>query len=514
MFLKISKILLYKIVCISILIRHRFSSVPRTFECLYDECQCMNETSTTNNQISIICLAQNSTGIPSEQIDTNLQSLNIKTFQFYNYNLKALPYNLFANLTIEYLALDLKEVDLLEEKSFNSIKLLTHLAIYHLNRFENKFLSNHVANNLTSLSIELSDLASLDLIGKDISSCRNLNQLILSHNRLTDFVSSKILAEMKYIETLKLNNNQLENILFDIEMQSLKHLVLSSNKIRFIDDQTFKNVQNLVLLDLFENEIKAIEPHAFSHVKSLLYLYLGNNYLMKLPYVKCLVRLKQFDIKNQHGFLMGISNETFQFETRNKNQLNVYLDEHFLKQNLTYNWYFNANRPIQFEAFDFDLNLKHLEVLFRSYLRKDERFRSEPNDKSNKNYIIYRLLSQQTSSVFEINYFANNYQVDYEFQIENRMFSIRDQLDCLLTDFKGELAKKTRIFCTKRSNYNTSVWIKPQSSKNMSERNVSKNFKSKKQNLNFIPKSSARSLNLNLQNIFAIISIVKIFALT
>ena len=511
---KNSKVLFIEIIFISILMpQMRLISVSKTFNCLYDECQCLNETNTFKNEISVICLSTNTKQASATQPDTNLQNVNIKTFQFYNYNLKSLPENLFANLTIEYLALDLKEVELLENNSLSSIKILTNLAIYHLNKFENDFLANNVANNLISLSIELSDLVSLDLIGNDISLCRNLNQLILSHNRLTSFVSGKILSDMKHIETLKLNNNQIETILFDIEIQSLKHLILSSNKIKFIDEKMFKNLKNLILIDLFENEIKSIEPHAFIHARSLLYLYLGNNYMMRLPSFECISRLKQLDIRNQHGFLMSISNSTFKFEITNNNQLNVYLDEYFMNHNITYDLYIKANRPIVFETFSFDLTLKNLETLFRSHLRKAKLPQIGQSNRNNKNYIIYRLLSQQTSSVFDINYFANNYLIDYDFQVENRVFLNRDRHECINTQYKGETIEKTLLFCENTMNSNASVTIKSQLSKAISKKNVSKNLKLKLENLNFMPNSSAKEQNLKLQKILVAISFLASFFL-
>jgi Leucine-rich repeat (LRR) protein len=487
------------------------TGVSKMYACLYDECQCMNETNTINNEISIICMVQNTTRpLDTLHLRTSQPSLNIKTFQFYNYNLKSLPENLFANLSIEYLVLDLKEIELLKETSFSSIKLLTRLIIYHLNKFEQNFLANDIAKNLTSLSIELSGLTSLDNIGKDVRTCHNLKQLILSHNRLTSFASSKILAEMKSIETLKLNNNQIDTISFDIETESLKHLILSSNSISFIDEKTFKNVKNLILLDLFENKIKSIEPTTLLHVKNLLYLYLGNNYLMKLPNINSLSRLKQLDMRNQHGFLMSLSNDTFKFKIKTKNQISVYLDEYFIKQNLAHDWYLNANRPMELETTSFDLTLKTLESLFRTYLRKVERLNGEPSDNNNRNYIIYRLFSHQTTSIFDINYFANNYRIDYDFKVEKRNASIQDKLDCIITDFKGVAVNKTRLSCISKPSKDLTVSpVKSHGLKKVSLRNVSKFSKLKIEHLNFVPKSSSE--NLNFHKIFIAICILGIF---
>ena len=453
-FKKVNYIFLIEIIFTVIVAKYEYAvALSQKFECLYDECYCINEMNAGLNEteISIVCLAQNvDQTLSTKRPSMPTKSVRIKTFQIYNYNLKSLPANLFANMSIEYLAMDLKGVQLLEESSFANINSLTHLAMYHLNAFEARFLADHVIDNLVSLSIELSELATLDSLEKDLISCKNLNQLILSHNKLTSF-DSKLLAQMEHLETLKLNNNLLESVTFDVEMPALKHLILSSNKLKYLQEHTFKNLKNLILLDLFENELKSIEANAFVNAKSLFYLYLGNNYLSTLPNVTVASRLKQLDLRNQHGILMRSECDMFSFVSENNNQLTVYLDQFYVEQNVAYEWLLHANRPIVIETTSFDLSLKNLEMLFRNYLRKVENFSGESSYNMNKNYLIYRLLSQQTVSLFDLNYFTSTYQIDYAFNVTNTIYDTHEHLVCNLTEYIGDFnISKTRLFCVNK----------------------------------------------------------------
>ena len=289
---------------------------------------------------------------------------------------------------------------------------------------------------------------------KDLLSLNNLNYLALSHNKLTSF-NGNFLIDLKNLETLKLNNNAIEILSFPV-LNSLKYLILSGNKLKFIINSTFANLKNLILLDLFENQLKAIEHTSFINNQNLMYLYLGNNELEELPDLKTLEQLKILDIKNQKDKNLLINNDSFELSSVSSNYnpvLSIYLDEYHLSD-VNYYW-FVGKRSIVLQTTSFNLTIKDLEYLFLNYLEKVDELSL---NYLNKNYIMYRLFAHQTISTFDLNYFATNYDLKYDYKIKSSVFNVTkfnsEQNDyflvCNYTFFNGLVVNQSQFFCFKQ----------------------------------------------------------------
>jgi hypothetical protein len=134
-------------------------------DCFYDECYCITEKNDAyvNNEISVACLAQKINSNFSTKTSLSPKYYRIRSFQIYNYNLNYLPSQIFYDMNIDYLVIDLNYIKYLKIDTFNGIYSLNNLVLYHLNGFEQNFISEHL-RGLKFLSIELSGLTNFKVI--------------------------------------------------------------------------------------------------------------------------------------------------------------------------------------------------------------------------------------------------------------------------------------------------------------------------------------------------------------
>lgn len=134
-------------------------------DCFFEECYCITEKTDANinNEISIACLAQRINSNFSTKTSLSPKFFRIKSFQIYNYNSNHLPPQLFYDMNIDYLVIDLNFIKYLKLDTFEGIYSLNNLVLYHLNGFEQNFLSENL-KKLKFLSIELSGLTNFKVI--------------------------------------------------------------------------------------------------------------------------------------------------------------------------------------------------------------------------------------------------------------------------------------------------------------------------------------------------------------
>jgi len=105
----------------------------------------------------------------------------------------------------------------------------------------------------------------------------NLNYLILSNNRI-DFIENNTFDEMPYLDRIYIDYNNLKSI--DIQSISLKlnRLILNNNFIQIQETNTFlKNTQKLKYLYLDNNALTRIEAKIFNNFQSMIRMSFKNN---------------------------------------------------------------------------------------------------------------------------------------------------------------------------------------------------------------------------------------------
>lgn len=135
------------------------------------------------------------------------------------------------------------------------------------------------------------DLSNNDLMGKNMNAylfdhCKNIKFIDLSMNNMNDSPNN-LLHAMEALEYLNLKFCQFSEVptfATVSNLKTLKHLVLSSNRIRRIDNpMTFVNLENLEILDLAKNFIESINENAFKSIRNLKTIVLNYNRLIVLP---------------------------------------------------------------------------------------------------------------------------------------------------------------------------------------------------------------------------------------
>ncbi len=178
---------------------------------------------------------------------------------------------LFANKTIIFL------------KNYGWEKK-TFLLIIHDENFNKNSLINKNSTELSSenlkiiiLKQKLSKLASYILeLSLDL---HNVFELYLADSQIASIEKFTFSQLKKNLAKIDLRRNHLKTINLNSfnDLVNLKELILSHNKINLIEDNSFKDLFNLIKLDLSGNEIKKINLNSFSGLKSIQFINLEGN---------------------------------------------------------------------------------------------------------------------------------------------------------------------------------------------------------------------------------------------
>ncbi|XP_015258071.1 PREDICTED: extracellular matrix protein 2 isoform X3 [Cyprinodon variegatus] len=146
-------------------------------------------------------------------------------------------------------------------------------------------------NRFPPLSIP--ELKSLSLEGNNISSIPaeafngipNLEWINLKKNKLTSAgINPKAFTGLKMLRRLYLDENLLDVVPPDLP-PTLQELKINDNQLRGIDENVFRDLNNLVILELEGNLLSEgnVRPRAFAPLTQLFYLRLGRNYFRTIP---------------------------------------------------------------------------------------------------------------------------------------------------------------------------------------------------------------------------------------
>ncbi|KAM6927738.1 extracellular matrix protein 2 [Xenentodon cancila] len=142
-------------------------------------------------------------------------------------------------------------------------------------------------------ALSIPELKSLSLEGNDISSIPagafngipNLEWINLNKNKLaSDGIDAKVFTGLKMLQRLYLDGNLLDAVPSDLP-PTLQELKISENKLRGIDENSFRDLSSLVILELEGNLLSEgnVDPLALAPLTQLSYLRLGRNHFRTVP---------------------------------------------------------------------------------------------------------------------------------------------------------------------------------------------------------------------------------------
>lgn len=317
------------------LVLNKYSIVSLSIKCINIEVSnLIIEKETFDNMPNLKYLDLRVNNIPSDLFsfgnNSNLEILRLgyQSRQYYWYtNEQTRITNIFPELQL--LDLEYANINRLKSKLENPFPKLTHL-FFAGNMIRNNFIKdlslykltyldlshNKISkfsfeglNNLSSLILDNNNIQQIsgDIFSNDIilnglkklenlslannqinylhddtfEQITNLRYLNLRNNRLYNS-NLDILKSLKFLEILLLDNNSFNSVPIGIPL-NITTLSLNSNKIEYLINSSFVNMQNLRKLYLNENKISTIDVDAFQAQKLLEELYLSDNQLNFLP---------------------------------------------------------------------------------------------------------------------------------------------------------------------------------------------------------------------------------------
>ena len=127
------------------------------------------------------------------------------------------------------------------------------------------------------------------------------------------------------LKELKLNGNNIENLVNFPEFTTLEIIDLSNNRLKTITDHSFAQLTSLSHLYLSDNRLDSVDETSFDNNTNLAVLLLGSNYLKTVPSIRNLLKLKIIDVSNQNNQLKNIHGYAFERNSRPINPMNVNL---------------------------------------------------------------------------------------------------------------------------------------------------------------------------------------------
>ncbi|CAL4121854.1 unnamed protein product, partial [Meganyctiphanes norvegica] len=136
------------------------------------------------------------------------------------------------------------------------------------------------------------DLQALSLRGNDIfnvlpsiSQLTDLRELDLSGNRIKTVGRDKMFQNMTLLFNLNIGKNDISTINRDVFIgpKALEHLILSDNKISYIDDEAFADLRELQTLELELNFLGSLYRDWFHGLSNLVVLNLAHNRIHNIP---------------------------------------------------------------------------------------------------------------------------------------------------------------------------------------------------------------------------------------
>ncbi|KAM8838627.1 uncharacterized protein ACB058_015302 [Synchiropus picturatus] len=205
----------------------------------------------------------------------------LETLQIKGNVLTFIPSLLFLNLHhLSVLDLSLNKIEEVTRETFSG---LARLEILKLN-------NNKISNISSDVFTDVSRLKELHLEGNFISQLSDdlfselshLTVLNLRGNRLLSFPENAFGPAGSTLKELNLKGNRLRELSSLSSFTSLYHVILSTNQLKSLPEDVFRNVTVLEFLDLSENQFSRLPETIFKNLSNIKVLDLQKNQLDEL----------------------------------------------------------------------------------------------------------------------------------------------------------------------------------------------------------------------------------------
>ncbi|CAF1533799.1 unnamed protein product [Didymodactylos carnosus] len=173
------------------------------------------------------------------------------------------------------------------------LPLLIRLEVQNVVLDNDQLLSSSSSNHLIGQNLKHLSLTNTKQSSLQFDRFINLEKLIIISNpQLLLNLSTINISNLKRLQYLALENNQLKFVPNDLNSISLQELDLSSNLIDNINEFQFEHLTQLKILHLNNNPIKYIHKNAFCSLNKLERLYIHIKHKFISPLSNCILLYK------------------------------------------------------------------------------------------------------------------------------------------------------------------------------------------------------------------------------
>ncbi|PSN55582.1 hypothetical protein C0J52_12115 [Blattella germanica] len=293
---------------------HKFYSCSNQFHKFNGTVKSITFQSDVYKTLAFLSLSNNGIQILEEGTFDCLKCL--MTLDLSNNSLQSFPGHIFDNL-LNLTRLDLSYNKIKSLKNPELFKQLTELEVLNLEGNDLSFLNNSFSTLIKLIHLNLANnriILTLDMFKFQ----KKLAVLDLKNNNIT-IIEKQLLTSLSSSTNLLLDRNPLNcdckknlTILPDeVELRKLSLVSLKNNSIKYVKEDIFRQMENLLWLDLSNNSLESLLPHTFQGLDKLCYLDLSQNNIKSLTSPELFMPLEDLEFLNLEGNGLTSLNCTF-----------------------------------------------------------------------------------------------------------------------------------------------------------------------------------------------------------
>uniref|UniRef100_A0A8C5Y2Q7 Toll-like receptor 7 n=1 Tax=Microcebus murinus TaxID=30608 RepID=A0A8C5Y2Q7_MICMU len=225
--------------------------------------------------------------------------------------------NFTQGLALEDFILLASGTELVENDTFKTLSTLKTLELWKnkLRRVPRALPASLEVLNLNDNSINI-------LHGSDFEGLKKLKILELKNNWISS-LSPSMLSSLVSLQSLMLDDNNMESVAGPLTLPHLKHMSMENNKLHVIPGSFFNFLQSLQFLSfsgnfltkiptnlpksllslkMERNQLKVVRFRDMKHLENLSHLYLSENLLSSIDGAQLLANLTTLELSQNHNF--------------------------------------------------------------------------------------------------------------------------------------------------------------------------------------------------------------------
>lgn len=193
--------------------------------------------------------------------------------------IKTIPATAFNYNRIEYLYLDDNQIQTVNE--MNKLETMQHLLKLDLSGNDGFQLHNFTINTI-DLQHLICERCGLKFLSQTWFESQTRLKKIHLNNNLIQQIPKMCFATNRRLYYINISENPIK--LIDIVNDCIEHFICNNCNLEKVDDNSFKEMPNLKVLELNHNQITTVKPTAFTFNKLLGHLSLNGNNLTSFSY--------------------------------------------------------------------------------------------------------------------------------------------------------------------------------------------------------------------------------------